>query len=992
MVVDHTEKGFEENIESCLLDSGYIKGNPKDFDKVYALNPKELFLFLEATQEKDMNKLRDIYKDQTEVNIIKRLNREIEQQGILHVLKHGIKDRGVYLKLAYPKPVNDLNYTTLEKYSKNRFTMTRQVHYSTKNPKDSLDMVISLNGLPIAILELKNQFTDQTVIDAMEQFREDRDPNELLFRFNKKSGNQRAIVYFAVDTDETYMTTRLNGAKTFFLPFNKGFEGGKGNPPGKSYRTEYLWESTLQKDSLIDILFNFCFIEEEEKELEDGKTITDIKLIFPRYHQLDGVRKLIANSRIKGAGTNYLIQHSAGSGKTKSISWLTHRLAKLHDENDNPVFNKIIVITDRTVLDKQLQEAIGQLEHKKGFVGIIDKDSTQLKEQLESSAKIIVSTLQKFPFVLEKISDLGDKKYAVVVDEAHSSQTGKSKQALQKALSFETLEEAEEFDRQEELEEDEKILKEIEKIGKRDNISYFAFTATPKHKTLELFGTYDKESKPHPFHVYSMRQAIEEGFILDVLKNYVTYDTCYQIAKKIKEDPEYKERKATREIMSFLTLHPHNIAQKTHIIIEHFRQVTQHKIGGKGKAMLVTSSRMQAVKYKLAFDKYIKEHGYEDIKTLVAFSGKIKDPDTEFEYTEPSMNNFGEKELPKKFKTDEYQILLVANKYQTGFDQPLLHTMYVDKKLSGVKAVQTLSRLNRTCKGKVDTFVLDFVNTAEDIKKAFQPFYEVTEVEDVTDPNLLYDIQNKLDNYRVYAYEEIDKFYKVLNKKGKKTSKDQGLLNSIIDEAVERFKNIEKEEDKKEFRASGNKFVKLYAFILQIGPFADTTLHKLYFYLVFLLKKLPRNTGESVYLGDELILEYYKNDKTFNGSISLNKGEGEKLKPMTSTGGIAEEKEEYLSSIIDKINERFGTDFTETDKLSFDQIKEDCINDEDLMKKAKNNNIDNFKLSLDKVFQSKVVKRFAQNQEFFTKILNNKDFSEMLKELMVVELYEKMRD
>nr|WP_255688463.1 type I restriction endonuclease [Tepidanaerobacter sp. GT38] len=874
-------------------------------------------------------------------------------------------------------------------YEKNRISVTRQVRYSTKNDK-SIDMLICVNGLPVAVIELKNPITGQTYEDAIMQYKKDRSPNELLFQFKK-----RAIVFFAVDTEEIYMTTKIAGEKTFFLPFNKGCEGGKGNPENPNgYKTAYLWEEILQKDSLIDIIKRFVFVETQEKKDIDGNVYISETVIFPRFHQLDVVRKLEADAREKGAGTNYLIQHSAGSGKTYSISWLAHRLANLHDSNDNPVFDSVIVITDRRVLDRQLQDSIYQLEHKHGVVEKIDKDSNQLAEALKSGTRIIVSTLQKFPFIIEKVGELEKRKYAVIIDEAHSSSAGENMASLREVLSANSLEEAAKLDAElegKEYDPEEEILKTIKKRGKQPNISFFAFTATPKAKTLEMFGTKGEDGLPHPFHLYSMRQAIEEGFILDVLRNYVTYETYFKLAKKIEDDPAFDKAKATKALTRYVSLHPHNIAQKTEIMVEHFRNVTRHKIGGRAKAMVVTSSRLHAVRYKLAFDEYIKKKGYKDMKTLVAFTGTVKDDG--LEYTESSMNKFKESELPERFATDEYQVLLVAEKYQTGFDQPLLHTMYVDKKLSGVKAVQTLSRLNRTCPGKEDTFILDFVNKAEDIQEAFKPYYQATIVEEVTEPNLLYDIQNQLHAYGVYLKDELDRFNAIYFKpKDKKTSRDRAILNHLIDAAVERFKKME-DKWKQDFTSQGTKFIRLYSFILQITPFEDVELHKLYVYLTYLLKKLPREKGSSIHLADEVALEYYTIKKTFEGSVSLTPDyENVPVAPVKFAGTtIKEEQKEYLSTIIERLNKRFGTSFTKSDQLSVEQIKEDFAADEDLVQKAKTNTIEDFKLAFEKVFINKVVDRMDQNKAFFTRVLDDEQFRIALMEYMLVETYQKLR-
>jgi type I restriction enzyme R subunit len=984
-----TEKGFEEYIEALLLNAGgYVQGDTASYNKELAINTKMLFEFLEDTQPIKMQRLKDIYKEQYQQKIITRLDKELASRGMIDVLRHGIKDYGQYLELAYFKPASGMNKEMTELYNKNRISVIRQVHYSTKN-ENSVDMTIFVNGLPIVILEIKNEFTGQNVHDAIKQYRNDRNPNELLFQFKK-----RAIVYFAVDTSEVYMTTRLMGDKTFFLPFNKGNNGGKGNPgTDAEFKTAYLWEEILQRDSLLDIIKRFTFVQQEEKEDKDGNKYTDEKVIFPRYHQLDAVRKLEATAKKAGTGRNYLIQHSAGSGKTNSISWTAHRLANLHNDNDQAVFDTVLVVTDRRVLDKQLQDAIYQLEHKHGVVKKISQGSTQLAQALNSGTRIIISTLQKFPFILEKVSEIGGRNYAVIIDEAHSSTSGENIGSLHEALSAHSLEEAEKLDSQAEekaFDAEEEILKVIKKRGKQDNISFFAFTATPKAKTLEMFGTNGSDGLPHPFHLYSMRQAIEEGFILDVLQNYVTYDTYFRIAKKIEDDPDFDKGKASKALARFVSLHPHNIAQKTEIMIEHFRSITRRKIGGQAKAMVVTSSRLHAVRYKQAFDKYIKKKGYKDMKTLVAFSGTVKDGNDE--YTESGLNKIKEAELPKAFNTDEYQVLLVAEKYQTGFDQPKLHTMFVDKKLSGIKAVQTLSRLNRMCRGKDDTFILDFVNKAEEIQEAFKPYYQTTIVEQVVEPNLLYDIQNELDKSGVYLHEEVEAFTNLFFKpKKQKSSKDASVMNHYIDQAVERFSKLY-EPMKLEFNSNSAKFIRLYAFILQITPLQDTNLHRLYIYLTYLLRKLPKGKSTAVNLADDVALEFYSNKKVFEGSVSLTPDtDNVPLTPTQFAGGGGKEAEkEKLSTIIERLNDRFNTDFTPADQLSIEQIKEDFAMDADLVQKAKANSIDEFKFAFDKAFINKVIDRMEQNEKFFTKILDDEQFKTALMEQMLMETYQKL--
>lgn len=990
MAVDSSEKGFETNIEAALITNSYkkrvLEGEASSSFKQHAIDVEELFTFLEDTQEKRMRTLEKSYGPTYKEEVLRRIKDQLHKQGVVECLRKGIKDRGVTLQLAFNKPPTDMNKTLNEKYAKNRFNVSRQVYYSDKH-NNSLDMVLFLNGLPVVVMELKNPLTNQTVEHAMKQLKNDREPREQLFKFN-----ERVAVYFAVDPGEVFMTTQLAKGKTYFLPFNKGNNGGKGNPlVYDNYRTHYLWDEILTPDSLLDILYRFIFIKKDNIKDSNGETIGERQmLIFPRFHQLDVVRKLEADVNVKQVGKNYLIHHSAGSGKTNSISWLAHRLAKLHTEDNESVFSSVIVITDRRVLDKQLQDAVYQLEHKAGMVERINQDSDQLAKAIINETRIIITTLQKFPYILEKVSGLDRKKYAIIIDEAHSSQGGKASTALTNVLSDKTLEAAYEEDRiaEENLDDiDEKIVEAIMKSGKQDNVSFFAFTATPKPKTLEKFGTVGADGKPTTFHHYTMRQAIEEGFILDVLQNYTTYNTFWKIAKTADDDPEVSKKQATKKLAQYVSLHPHSIAQKTEIIIEHYRTRARHKIGGRAKAMVVTASRLHAVRYKIAFDKYINDMGYHDMKTVVAFSGTVKDGD--IGYTEPYMNKFSEKELPEKFHSDEYKVLLVAEKYQTGFDEPLLHTMYVDKPLSGIKAVQTLSRLNRTCPGKEDTFVLDFVNDPEDIKESFQPYYESTNLSEVTDPNILYDLQAEIGPYQVFTEDEVQRVSELEVAGGvTKSAKAQTELSAVLDKGVERYKKLS-DEEQDAFKQATSKFARTYGFVLQIVTFIDIDLHKQYIYLTYLLRKLPRSAGDKdVYLADDVALEYYRNQKVFEGSIELEQTGGVDLDPQKhGTGGIVEDEKVRLSSILDQLNERFGTQFTETDFLSREQVKEDMLNDDDIRQKAANNTKENFKFAFEKTFMDFVIDRMSSNQEFFMKILENDEFKTYVMEDMMNEVY-----
>ena len=742
----HTEATFESAIIEHLVSNGWQEGYSDNFNKELAFDKKAVLSFIQSSQPKEWEKLNSYYKDETENKFIQRLFKELDLRGMLDVVRHGITDSGIKFRLAYFKPDSGLNPDTIHFYNQNKLTVTRQVYFSTANNK-SIDLVLSLNGLPLATIELKNHFTGQTVKEALEQYKTRRDPKELLFQFKK-----RAIIHFTVDPDEVYFTTKLDSAGTRFFPFNKGFNGGAGNPPVKNYsgyKSAYFWEDILSVDSWLEIIGRFVHLQKEEFTV-DGKKYLKESMLFPRYHQLDVVRKITGDAKASGTGKNYLVQHSAGSGKSNSIAWLAYRLSSLYDANDKKIFDSVIVITDRNVLDTQLQNTIYQFEHKTGVVKCIEKDSEELAEAITGGTNIIITTLQKFPFALKHLTEIPNRSYAVIIDEAHSSQGGEASRKMTEALVGKnvSLEESEKIETKienEEADEEDYMREVIRKRGPQKNISLFAFTATPKAKTIEVFGTKDAEGKPRPFHLYTMRQAIEEGFILDVLKNYTTYEIYYRFCKTIEDDPELNKNKATKAIGRFASLHPTNIAQKTEVMVEHFRQVTMKKIGGKAKAMVVTASRKHALRYYLEFKEYIKEKGYTGIRPLVAFSGAVVDDAYPDGVTEVQLNKFGEKELPDKFASNEYQVLLVADKYQYGFDQPLLHTMYVDKKLSGVKAVQTLSRLNRTHPGKEETFVLDFANDRQTIIDSFQPYYELTTMAETTDPNHLYDLKTKLD-------------------------------------------------------------------------------------------------------------------------------------------------------------------------------------------------------------------------------------------------------
>ena len=991
MTIDHSEYAFESAIESHLFTkAGYAKADRNAFDPERGLDPSILLQFIQETQPKEWSYLSGFQKNKAEKTLMDDLCRALnsEHEGCLKVLRHGFKCFGKLFRVAYFAPASGLNPETKKLYAANRLTVTRQLKYSSKH-NNTLDLVLSLNGIPVVTAELKNPMTGQTWRNAVHQYKNDRDPKDLIFDFKK-----RTLVHFAVDPDEVYMTTRLSGRATHFLPFNLGNGTGAGNPENPSgYKTAYLWEQVWQRDSLLDILAQFIHLQVEEKKL-GGKKIKRETMIFPRYHQLDSVRKLVQDTREKGAGTNYLIQHSAGSGKSNSIAWLAHRLSSLHNDADEKVFGSVVVVTDRLVLDQQLQNTIYQFEHKQGVVQKIDTDSTQLANALASGVPIVITTLQKFPYVTEKIGELPKRTYAVIVDEAHSSQGGESAAEMKGILASAAIKEEAKAQAKEEglTDHEEEIIKAMAKRGKQPNISFFAFTATPKYRTLEVFGQPGPDGKPLPFHLYSMRQAIEEGFILDVLKYYTTYKRYFGLIKSIEDDPEVDKKKAAKALARFMNLHPHNISQKTEIMVEHFRQHTRHKIGSRAKAMVVTSSRLQAVRYKQAFDKYIAQNGYTDIKTLVAFSGTVVDPDISgVEYSEVGMNQgIKEKELPEKFSTDDYQVLLVAEKYQTGFDQPLLHTMYVDKRLSGIQAVQTLSRLNRTHPGKEDTFVLDFVNETQEILDSFQPYYEQTTIGEQAQPQQLYELQAKLDARQVYFKSEVEEFSKVFYKpKENQTAWDHAKLNACIDPAVNRFKELD-EEEQEEFRGWLTAYRNLYSFLSQVIPYQDSDLEKLYSYIRFLLYKLPkRNLGPAYHFDDEINLKYYRLQKISEGSIALQAGDVTSIYGPKEVGtGTSHEQKVHLSELIDVLNDRFGTDFKPADQLFFDSIKEDAIANEELRQAAEANTKENFGYVFLKALEDLFIDRMDQNEEITAKFLNEKAFQKAVGQHLLNQVYD----
>jgi len=998
-----SESAFETAIEQMLLAQGYERTDSKSFDRARAIFPQVVLDFIRTTQARTWNKLETLHGHKTGERVLEALCKWMDREGSLATMRHGFKCFGKTLRIAFFRPAHGLNPDLEARYRANRLGITRQLHFRPKS-EQSLDVVLSVNGVPVVTLELKNPLSGQTVANAVHQYRNDRDPREKIFEFKKRS-----LVHFAVDTEEVHMATRLAGTSTFFLPFNRGRDGGAGNAPdmqGRNYRTAYLWEEVLQYDSLLDLLARFLHLQINEKMSDEGKKVRMETIIFPRYHQLQAVRQLVDEATGEGVGHNYLVEHSAGSGKSNTIAWLAHRLSSLHNAEDERVFDIVVVTTDRVVLDRQLQNTIYQFDHRQGVVQKIDEDSRQLAEALEGAVPIIITTLQKFPFVSRQLmkmaeergegarSHLPTRKYAVIIDEAHSSQSGETATELKWVLGgADLLKKAREAAQDEGEVELERLFHSMAKRGRQPNMSFFAFTATPKHKTLAIFGRNGE-----PSHRYTMRQAIEEGFVMDMLANYVSYKTYYRLIKACEDDPKVERKKAARALARFMKLHPHNIAQKTEIMVEHFYQNTRHKIGGYAKAMVVNGSRLEAVRYKQSFDRYISGKGYP-IKSLVAFSGTVEDDRVpEKSYTEVEMNNgIKEKELPETFTKPDYRVLLVAEKYQTGFDQPLLHTMYVDKRIAGIQAVQTLSRLNRTHPLKDDTFVLDFVNDPEEIQEAFLQYYEGSIMGEEVDPDQLYEVKSELDASGIYFQQEVDAFAAIFfAPKRRQSPSDHKNMNAILDRSVARFQAFQEQEEEEGelWRSKTQAFRNLYSFLSQVVPYQDNDLEKLYTYLRHLALKLPkRKSGPGYQFDEDVKLDYYRLQKISEGSIRLNDGVAKPLGGPREVGtGMVRDEDVPLSSLIGIINERFGSELTEADQLFFDQLAEAAVLDDSLRRAAEANPADKFQLVFREALESLFIERMDLNEELFTNYMSNPELQEVVSKWLGEQVYKRFSD
>ena len=982
MKTDTREKGFEAFIQEELIGkNGYKKRSTKDYEKKLCIDHEAVLDFIMKTQGDAFTRLYGKGEVLTEDRFLKRLDEEITARGLLDVLRNGISDHGTRFDLAYFKPETGFNTETMLAYQSNSLSVMRQVKYSEKN-ENSLDMVIFLNGLPIFTVELKNQLTNQTVKNGIEQYKTDRDPKEKLFSF------KRCLTHFAVDTELAYMTTHLTGLSTRFLPFNKGNNNSAGNPINPhGYKTAYMWEDIWTRDSILELIGRYMHLKKEEKEDSKGQKSIHEYLIFPRYHQLDTVRRLIADARDNGAGENYLIQHSAGSGKSNTIAWTAHHLAGLHGKDNKAIFDSIIVVTDRRVLDRQLRNTIMQFEQTAGVVKPIVEGSKELKTALESGEKIIVTTLQKFPVIVSTVGDLPGKKFAVIIDEAHSSQTGESSKSLKQVLAVSDLEEAEKLQEKEETGEtlEDMIIKEIRsRRAKTANISFYAFTATPKQKTLEIFGNQSPlDGKFYPFSLYSMKQAIEERFILDVLKNYTTYQVYFALLKKIQEDPEFQRKKTQKLLLQYVERHEHAIEKKVGIMVEHFVKNIVNQINGEAKAMIVTKSRLHAVRYKKAVDKYLKEQGYS-IKALVAFSGTVKDGG--LEYTEAQINGVPERHTAEEFKKSENKFLIVAEKFQTGFDQPLLTVMYVDKKLGGVNAVQTLSRLNRTHHGKEEVFVLDFVNDSADIKESFQPYYTTTVLSEATDPNILHDLQRDILNFRIFSETEVGDFVADYFRGVK-----PAVINAFLDEIVKRF-NTYLPEEQADFREKITNYVRKYAFISQIISFEDTALEKLYVFLRMLARKMPLNKEQlPLEVLETIDMESYKIVKNKQTQINLEDEEGLITPIEGSDRGKDVDEKDILSKIIKDVNEKFETHFSADDKLILNDLSRRLLDNSVLEGSIQNNTRDAAKIKFNEIFQQELINMLNGHFDLYKKLDGSVELKNYVNEKMFDFIIKKLK-
>jgi len=967
MPAKHKEEAFEKEIVSQMVDSGdWSEGQNAKYDADLCLYPEALFQFIQTTQLEVWGNLKKAVGGDAKATFLNHVAREITLRGTLAVLRNDIDLYGCRFRLAYFQPSSSRNPELEEKFKRNVLTVVRQVFYSTAKRK-SIDLVLFLNGLPVFSSELKNELTGQDVTDAVRQYRFDRRPEgEPFLKFG------RCLAHFAVDTHQVQVTTKLSGRSSYFIPFNRGRDGSAGNPSppaiGGGYATDYLWLRVWSKVSLLDILQHF--LHHEKVGIRRSKSLG--KLIFPRYHQLEAVRTLINEANKEGAGGNYLIQHSAGSGKSNTIAWLSHRLSQLMDDKDERIFNAIIVISDRQVLDKQLRETVRAYEKTQGLVAVIDGTSAQLKEALESGKQIIVTTIQKFPVIVSEIGQLPGKRFALLIDEAHSSQGGSMAQATVKVLTRDGQEE-------EERDYEDIIHDEIAARGKQENISVFAFTATPKSKTLELFGRKLSDDRFSAHSLYSMRQAIEEGFILDVLQNYISYSTYWKLNKDDTKDPEVESSKAKAILRRYVLEHPETVKQKVEVIMNHFCANSVGRINGRAKAMIVTSSRRNAVKYRLAVDAWLKENP-RSFRALVAFTDTISIDGKE--YTEANMNGFGAGQTAKRFDEDEYRLLIVANKYQTGFDQPLLHTMYVDKKLGGVNAVQTLSRLNRVTQSKEETFVLDFANDAEAIQKSFQDYYTATYLERPSDPTAVYQLKREILDCDVFTEQDAEDFCKILFDDKKGHPELVALLSSKVKHFVD---TVVDEEEKSEFRRMLREYYRGYGFLARVMTFKDPRLEEFYHFARHIARLLPVKGVESpTFIQDMVNIDSLRISRTSDGGIALINKEAElPSRGVDSITGSSDEDLDTLSAIIETLNGTYGANLSDNDKLFLGSLLDTLHADENLETVFKVNPPENVKsVFADRLMES-MIGMVNSNRSLTDRFFNDDHFRKDVVALMM---------
>ena len=977
MKSDTSERGLETIIvESLINDAGYVQGNSTDFDRDHALDWPKLSSFLSTTQKKAYEGLRLDEEGAHRTQFLHRLQGEIAKRGIIDVLRTGIRHNQYNLELFYGTPSEE-NVKAKDLYDENVFSVTRQLHYSKNETQLSLDIAIFINGLPLSTFELKNKLTKQTVEDAIQQYKRDRDQKELLFQFG------RCAVHFAVDDHEVWMCTHLKGKGSWFLPFNKGYKDGAGNPPNpEGIATDYLWKHILKKKSITNIIENYTQVVEEK----DDKGRKRYKQIFPRYHQLDVVRELLVDIPEFDIGKRYLIQHSAGSGKSNSIAWLAHQLVGLKKEGKE-LFDSVVVVTDRRILDKQIRDTIKQFAQVSAIVGHAER-SGDLRKFLKSGKKIIITTVQKFPFVLNEIGDEHrSNKFAIIIDEAHSSQGGRVSAQMNVALA----ETNKEFGEDPEITTEDKINQLMEAKKMISNANYFAFTATPKNKTLEIFGeafTEGDKVKHRPFHSYTMKQAIQEGFILDVLKYYTPVDSYYRLAKKVEGDPLYDTKKAQKKLRKYVESHDHAIKEKAEIMIDHFHEQVAglRKIGGNARAMVVTSGIERAVQYYHAFKDYLKERK-SPYQAIVAFSGEHEFGGVRV--TEMKLNGFPSNLIPEKFKKEPYRFLIVADKFQTGYDEPLLHTMYVDKMLSNIKAVQTLSRLNRAHPQKYDTFVLDFFNDTKTIQEAFADYYRTTVLSEETDPNKLHDLKAALDGYQVYAWSQVEELViRYLN------GEERSVLDPILDACVATYKAELDEDGQVDFKGKSKAFARTYGFLSSILPYTNAEWEKLSIFLNFLISKLPAPKEEDFSRGilETIDMDSYRVEIKSTIEIDLPDEDAEVDPVPTSGGGRKAEPElDHLSNIIKMFNDQFGSiDWKDADKIRkviTEEIPNKVASDEAYKNAIENSDKQNARIEHDKALQRVIIDMLNDQTELFKQFMDNPSFKKWLSDTIFYETY-----